>query len=157
MPKVSIIVPVYKAEKYLNRCIDSILAQTFTDFELLLIDDGSPDRSGEICDEYAKKDSRIRVIHKENGGVSSARQRGLDESVGEYTMHADPDDWVEPEMLDELYKKAKEEDADMVICDFFYEYKTGSFICKQHIYNCNAESILKQFFLNNCLVCVGIN
>ena len=79
MPKVSIIVPVYKAEKYLNRCVDSILAQTFTDWELLLIDDGSPDRSGEICDEYAKKDSRIRVIHKENGGVSSARQRGLDE------------------------------------------------------------------------------
>ena len=95
MPKVSIIVPVYKAEKYLNRCVDSILAQTFTDFELLLIDDGSPDRSGEICDEYAKKDSRIRVIHKENGGVSSARQRGLDESIGEYTIHADPDDWVE--------------------------------------------------------------
>ena len=83
MPKISIIVPVYKAEKYLNRCVDSILAQTFTDWELLLIDDGSPDRSGEICDEYAKKDSRIRVIHKENGGVSSARQRGLDESIGE--------------------------------------------------------------------------
>lgn len=146
MPKISIIVPVYKAEKYLNRCVDSILAQTFTDFELLLIDDGSPDRSGEICDEYAKKDSRIRVIHKENGGVSSARQRGLDESIGEYTIHADPDDWVEPTMLEELYNKAKEEDADMVICDFIYEYKTGSFICKQHIDNCDAESILKKMF-----------
>lgn len=119
MPQISIIVPVYKAEAYLHRCVDSILAQTFTDFELLLIDDGSPDKSGEICDEYAQKDSRVRVIHKENGGVSSARQRGLDESVGEYTIHADPDDWVEPGMLDELYNKAKEEDADMVICDFF--------------------------------------
>ena len=86
MPKVSIIVPVYKAEKYLNRCVDSILAQTFTDFELLLIDDGSPDRSGEICDEYAKKDSRIRVFHKKNGGVSSARNLGLDTSW-ENTLH----------------------------------------------------------------------
>ena len=77
-PSISVIIPVYKAEKYLHRCIDSLLAQTFTDFEILLIDDGSPDRSGEICDEYAAKDSRIRVIHKENGGVSSARQCGID-------------------------------------------------------------------------------
>lgn len=74
-PKVSVIVPVYKAEAYLHRCVDSIIAQTFTDWELLLVDDGSPDRSGEICDEYASKDKRIRVFHKENGGVSSARQR----------------------------------------------------------------------------------
>lgn len=107
MPKVSIIVPVYKAEGYLHRCVDSILAQTFTDWELLLIDDGSPDRSGEICDEYAQKDSRVRVIHKENGGVSSARQRGQDEACGEYTIHVDPDDWVEPTMLEELYQKPK--------------------------------------------------
>lgn len=119
MPKVSVIVPVYKAEGYLHRCVDSILAQTFIDWELLLIDDGSPDRSGEICDEYAQKDSRVRVIHKENGGVSSARQRGLDESVGEYTIHADPDDWVEPTMLAEMYQKAKHEDADIVMTDFF--------------------------------------
>lgn len=146
MPKISIIVPVYKAEKYLNRCVDSILAQTFTDFELLLIDDGSPDKSGEICDEYARKDSRVRVIHKENGGVSSARQRGLDESIGEYTIHADPDDWVEPELLAEMYQKAKDENADMVICDFIYEYRTGSIIYKQHIDNCDAKSILKQMF-----------
>ena len=78
MPKVSIIVPVYKAEKYLNRCIDSIIAQTFIDWELLLIDDGSPDRSGKICDEYAQKDKRIQVIHKPNGGVSSARNNALE-------------------------------------------------------------------------------
>ena len=77
-PKISIIVPVYKAEAYLHRCIDSILAQTFTDYELLLIDDGSPDNSGQICDDYAAKDTRIRVFHKENGGVSSARDVGLD-------------------------------------------------------------------------------
>lgn len=95
MPKVSIIVPIYKAEKYLNRCIDSILAQTFTDWELLLIDDGSPDRSGEICDEYAQKDSRIRVFHKKNGGVSSARNLGLDNVQGEYVTFVDSDDWID--------------------------------------------------------------
>lgn len=81
-PKISVIVPVYNAEKYLNRCIDSILAQTFTDFELLLINDGSKDKSGEICDEYSKKDIRVKVFHKENGGASSARNVGLDNARG---------------------------------------------------------------------------
>lgn len=118
-PKVSIIVPVYKAEKYLNRCLDSIIVQTFKDWELLLVDDGSPDNSGKLCDEYAQKDSRIKVFHKKNGGVSSARQMGLDNATGEYTIHADPDDWVEPTMLEELYAKTIEDKADMVICDYF--------------------------------------
>lgn len=118
MPKVSIIVPIYKAEKYLNRCIDSILAQTFTDWELLLIDDGSPDRSGEICDEYAQKDSRIRVFHKKNGGVSSARNLGLDNVQGEYVTFVDSDDWIDVHMYEEMYNKAIEEDADVVVCDF---------------------------------------
>lgn len=94
MPKVSVIVPVYKAEKYLHRCIDSILAQSFTDWELLLIDDGSPDRCGEICDEYAQRDARIRVFHKENGGVSSARNLGLENVRGEYVTFVDADDWI---------------------------------------------------------------
>lgn len=89
---VSIIVPVYKAEQWLHRCIDSILAQTMPDFELLLIDDGSPDKSGEICDEYAAKDSRVRVFHKKNGGVSSARLKGFKESLGEWVMFVDADD-----------------------------------------------------------------
>lgn len=143
-PKISVIVPVYKAEAYLHRCVDSIIAQTFTDWELLLVDDGSPDRSGDICDEYASKDARIRVFHKENGGVSSARQKGLDEAVGEYTIHADPDDWVEPMMLEELYKKAKEDDADMVICDFICEYKTGGITCVQKPLESTAKGILQQ-------------
>lgn len=146
MPKVSIIVPVYKAEAYLHRCVGSILAQTFTDFELLLIDDGSPDRSGEICDEYAQKDSRIRVIHKENGGVSSARQRGLDEAVGEYTIHADPDDWVEPNMLEELYKKAKQDDADIVICDYFNNIGTKQTICRQCPSSLEPKQVLIELF-----------
>ena len=121
MPLVSIIVPVYKAEQWLHRCIDSILAQTMPDFELLLVNDGSPDRSGEICDEYAIKDSRVRVFHKENGGVSSARQMGLENAIGEYVIHCDPDDWVEPNMLEEMTQYAKNTQSDMVICDFFTE------------------------------------
>lgn len=92
IPLISIIVPVYNAEQYLPRCIDSILAQTFTDFELLLIDDGSTDSSGKICVEYAGKDFRIRVFHKENGGVSSARNVGLDKARGEWVCFADSDD-----------------------------------------------------------------
>lgn len=131
MPNISVIVPVYKAEAYLSRCVDSVIAQTFQDYELLLIDDGSPDRSGEMCDEYARKDARIRVIHKQNGGVSSARQCGLDQAVGEYIIHADPDDWVEPTMLEELYSHAKQNDADMVICDFFSNTQSKQIYVKQ--------------------------
>ncbi len=118
-PKISVIVPVYKAENYLHRCVDSLLAQTFTDFEVLLIDDGSPDKSGEICDEYARKDNRIHVFHKKNEGVSSARNLGIETAMGEYTIHIDSDDWVEPNMLKELYSKAKESNADIVFCDYF--------------------------------------
>lgn len=94
MPKISVIVPVYNTEKYLHRCIDSILAQTFTDFELLLINDGSKDNSGKICDEYAAKDPRIRVFHKENGGASSARNLGLDNAKGEWLTFVDSDDYI---------------------------------------------------------------
>ena len=92
MPELSIIVPVYKVEPYLPKCIDSILAQTFSDFELILIDDGSPDRCGEICDEYAARDDRVVVIHRENRGVSAARNAGLDAARGEYIGFVDSDD-----------------------------------------------------------------
>src|SRR5690606_27273688 len=94
MPKVSVIIPVYNAEKYLRECIDSVLAQTFDDFELLLINDGSTDGSGKICDEYAQKDARVKVFHKENGGVSSARNLGLDNAKGEWITFIDSDDWI---------------------------------------------------------------
>lgn len=146
-PKISVIVPVYKAENYLHRCIDSILAQTFTDFELLLVDDGSPDKSGAICDEYAKKDSRIRVFHKENGGVSSARNCGIENAIGEYTIHADPDDWVEPTMLEELYNKAIEDDADMVICDFIVDITPEKIIySKQQPSKLDSDTVLCELF-----------
>ncbi len=106
MSRASIIVPVYNAEKYINKCVDSILAQTYEDFELLLINDGSKDNSGNICDDYANKDKRVRVIHKENGGVSSARNLGLDLANGDYVMFVDSDDWLEIDALKNLYAKA---------------------------------------------------
>lgn len=99
---ISIIVPVYNTEKYLKECIDSVLAQTYTDFELLLVDDGSTDKSGDICDEYAQKDSRIRVFHKKNGGASSARNVGLAKAKGEWICFVDSDDWVELHYLETL-------------------------------------------------------
>lgn len=103
-PEISVIVPVYKAENYIICCIDSLLAQTFSDFELLLVEDGSPDCCAEICDEYAKKDWRIRVFHQRNSGVSVARNKGLDEARGKYVTFVDSDDWVEVDYLNDLYK-----------------------------------------------------
>lgn len=119
MPEVSVIVPVYKVEQYLPRCIDSILAQTFTDFELILVDDGSPDRCGAICDEYAARDNRICVIHKENGGVSAARNVGVKCASGEWLTFCDSDDWYAPEWLSKLLIAMRAHNADMVIGDFF--------------------------------------
>ena len=129
-PKISVIVPVYNVEKYLHRCIDSILAQTFTDFELLLINDGSKDRSGEICDEYAANDSRIRVFHKENAGVSKARNQGLDNAKGEWVTFIDSDDWVREDFLQKRLDLALKEGSDVAYCDVEYVYATHSAYCK---------------------------
>lgn len=125
-PKISVIVPVYKAEKYLHRCVDSILAQAFTDFEVLLIDDGSPDRSGEICDGYAKKDSRVRVFHKENGGVSSARNLGLENAVGEWIWFVDSDDTVEANALNIINTYIENTDG-RELCFYFGMNKIDGF------------------------------
>ena len=116
MPTISIIVPVYKVEQYLPRCVDSILAQTFTDFELILVDDGSPDNCGAICDTYAEKDSRVHVIHKKNGKASAARNAGIDICSGEWIAFVDPDDWIHRDYLRLLYTAA-DKDIDVVICD----------------------------------------
>lgn len=118
-PTISIIVPIYNTEKYLQRCLDSIVAQTYKYFECILVDDGSTDGSSKICDEYAAKDERFKVIHKKNGGVATARQAGTDAAKGDYIIHADPDDWTEPDMLEQMYAKAKKTDADVTICDFY--------------------------------------
>jgi Glycosyltransferases involved in cell wall biogenesis len=103
---ISVIVPVYKAEKYINKCIDSILAQTYPNFEIILIEDGSPDNSGKICDEYALKDSRIRAFHKTNGGVSSARNVGLREAKGDLICFIDSDDFVEKDYFEAIAANA---------------------------------------------------
>lgn len=113
-PKISVIVPVYKVEQYLHRCIDSILSQSFTDFELLLIDDGSPDNCGKICDEYTQKDSRVRVFHKPNGGVSSARNLGLDNAKGEWVAFIDSDDYISVDYLEELCSYKENTNSDLV-------------------------------------------
>ena len=127
MPELSIIVPVYKVEKYLPRCIDSILAQTFGDFELILIDDGSPDGCGRICDEYARKDKRIVVIHQKNMGVSAARNAGLDIARGRYIGFVDSDDWIEPQMYEVMMDAIRENGADMAVCGVRYADEDGKF------------------------------
>lgn len=116
--EISIIVPVYKVERYLNKCIDSILGQTFKDFELILVNDGSPDHCGKICDDYAAIDPRVKVIHKENGGLSSARNAGLKIARGKYIAFVDSDDFIHLNMYEILHSNAMKHSADIVICDY---------------------------------------
>lgn len=141
MPKVSIIVPVYNTEQYLSRCIDSILAQTFDDFELILVNDGSTDNSGKICEEYAQKDNRIKVIHKENGGVSSARNLGLDEAKGEWITFIDSDDYISDTYLSDF---PKNEMNDMEICGIV-SFNGQMFISSQQETNYSGKK-LAQFY-----------
>lgn len=119
MPEVSVIVPIYKVENKIKRCIDSLLEQSFVDFELILVDDGSPDKSAEICDRYAEIDSRIRVIHQQNGGVSKARNHGLESATGKYVTFVDSDDYVEVDYLKVLYDAIQNE-VDISICGIYY-------------------------------------
>ena len=148
MPELSIVVPVYKVEKYLPKCIDSILAQTFRDFELILIDDGSPDNCGAICDDYAARDSRIKVIHQENAGVSAARNAGLDIATGTYLGFVDSDDWIEPEMYETMIATAKEKQVDVVVCGIRYCTDSGESIRSDLIDNraYTAEEMLKALY-----------
>lgn len=113
---ISVIVPVYRVEKYLPACIDSILNQTFTDFELILVDDGSPDRCPEICDETAKRDARVRVIHQANAGLSAARNAGIEVAHGAWLSFVDSDDYIAPQFYEKLYQTAQRTDADCVMC-----------------------------------------
>lgn len=122
MCEISIIVPVYNVEKYLKKCVDSILNQTFQDFELILVDDGSPDNSGYICDQYAEEDPRIRVIHKENGGLSSARNVGIDISRGKFLSFIDSDDYIDSDMIKILYNDIIENETDISVVGYYDEY-----------------------------------
>ena len=141
MVSVSVIVAVYQAEKYIQRCLDSLKRQSLQDFEVLLIDDGSRDKSRNICEEYAAKDNRFRFFHKENGGVATARQMGLDNARGEFVIHVDPDDWVDSSMLEELLNKALADSADVVICDYYVDNGKCKNIIKQEPSKLKHESV----------------
>ena len=150
-PEISIIVPVYNVEKYIHRCIASILAQTYSSFECILVDDCSSDTSGQICEEYAKKDERIKVIHKaQNGGLPQARKTGVENSSGEYVQFVDSDDWIEPNMIELLYKEAVSGNFDMVVCDYFVYRKDSVTIKNQRdYYNYEKHDIIKHFMTSN--------
>lgn len=157
-PKVSIIVPIFNVEKYLPRCIDSILEQTFTDFELVLIDDGSPDNSGKICDEYAKKDFRIRVFHKKNGGVSSARNFGMSKARGEWICFVDSDDWVDKKYLADFFLFPIQKNS-LVVQGISYEFPNRKekilFSYPNGIFDVNSRNngvVDNELFHNGCPV-----
>ena len=151
-PLISIIVPIYKVEKYLPRCIDSLINQTYQNLEIILVDDGSPDRSGEICDEYAKKDSRIVVVHKPNGGLSDARNKGLDVANGDYVMFVDSDDWIEKESCEILVNLAKEKKSDVVSFAMTDVYDNGKKIPSKTPYGTkiiSSEEAIKAILYNH--------
>ena len=124
-PLISVIVPVYKVEAYLEKCVNSIINQTYKNLEIILVDDGSPDRCGEMCDEFAKQDSRIRVIHKENGGQSTARNMALDIMKGDYVGFVDSDDWIELDMYENLMKLIQENNAQISVCGVQCDWPNG--------------------------------
>lgn len=135
---ITVGVAVYNVEKYLSICIDSLVNQTFSNIEIILVDDGSTDSSGRICDEYASKDSRIRVIHKKNGGLGTARQAALENANGDYLYVCDADDWVETTILEKLYNRAKETGADIEMCDYISEYGDG-----KKTFSCYGKKVSK--------------
>lgn len=145
-PRVSVIVAVYRAEAYLAKCVDSLLAQTLRDFEIVLVDDGSPDRSGAMCDAYAAADPRCRVVHKANGGVATARQAGIDAARGVYTIHVDPDDYVEPRMLEDLVTEAERTGADVVLCDYYVQREGRDSVISQRIPDISRTGLLRAMF-----------
>ncbi len=127
---VSIIIPVYNVEKYLNRCVESVVNQIYKNIEIILVDDGSPDSCGKMCDEWGKKDLRIKVIHKKNGGLSDARNFGLKIATGEYVLFVDSDDWISTSMVKDMVENMEKNNVDMVICQFYLAYANGKKICK---------------------------
>jgi len=148
-PKISVIVPVYKVEAYLARCVQSILNQTYKNLEILLIDDGSPDASGKICDEYAKMDNRIKVVHKNNGGVSDARNVGIEAATGDYLGFVDSDDYIHPEMYEILCTNLKNENADFSFCFFEKVYNEKTTLSESNGYKIeifSSTEVLQQLF-----------
>ena len=150
MPVISVIVPVYNAEKYINRCIESILNQTFKDFELIIVDDGSKDNSGNICEEYARRDERIKVIHQENKGQASARNRGVLNAAGEWITFVDADDMIQSQMLEYLYRAVKSNNVKMAVCKLMENNEcTDNFFLSQK-YSCTPIIINENKLLQWC-------
>lgn len=146
---ISVIIPIYKVEAYLDECIASVIAQTYSNLEIILVDDGSPDNCPQICDEWAAKDIRIRVIHKENGGLSDARNAGIDRSTGDYIAFVDSDDWIKPRMYESMLAALKRENADICACNIlscFPEHQTA-WGCREYTTG-SSEEILSQLYRN---------
>ena len=144
--KISVIMPVYRVENYVGRAIESMQKQTFQEFEFLIVDDGSPDRSGEICDAYAREDERIRVFHRENQGAPAARNAAMEMARGKYLYFLDSDDWAEPQMLEEMYELAEKHQAELVVAGFYIdtyygenEYRTDYFVPEDAVYGTKEE------------------
>ena len=151
MDKISIIVPFYNVEKYAPKCIESIINQTYTNLEIILVDDGSPDTCGKICDDYALKDGRIKVIHKKNAGLSDARNVGIKEATGKYIGFVDGDDYIEKDMYKYLYNLIKENNADISICGVEEVYEDGSIQdekAKESIEILSKEDAIKELLLD---------
>ena len=142
-PAITVIICMYKGEETVSRMIDCVLNQTFRDFDLILVDDGSPDQCGEIADEYAQKDERVRVLHKPNGGLADARNKALEIATGEYAIQFDQDDWVELNCLEEMYAEAKKQDADMLICDYYHNDQYRQKYAKQTPTSLDHWSVLE--------------
>lgn len=141
--RISVIVPVYKVEPYLRKCVDSILAQTYTNLEIILVDDGSPDSCGAICDEYAAKDNRVRVIHKPNGGLSDARNAGLNIATGKRVTFVDSDDWIDTDHIFSLYSITENQPPNTIAVSDVLKVNINKDIISCFTYNCN-ESIINQ-------------
>ena len=143
-PVISVIVAIYNAEKTLSRLLDSLLAQTLQDFEILMIDDGSTDGSSSICDRYSESDKRFKAFHKPNEGIGTTRQFGIEHAIGDYTIHADADDWVEPDYLELLYNQAISSGSDIVICDYLEEKASQTIYKKQKPSAFDTDSLLHE-------------
>ena len=148
---ISVIVPVYKVENFLDRCVESIVGQTYENLEIILVDDGSPDNCPAICDNWAKKDGRIKVIHKENGGLSSARNAGLDVVTGEYFGFIDSDDWIEKDFFEFLITNALKENADISRCGLYLDYEDDDSCHDQEVQYENPVVVDNKGYINSII------
>ena len=157
--KISVIVPVYNVEQYLERCVDSIINQTYTNLEIILVNDGSTDNSGKLCDELAKKDERIRVIHKENGGLSDARNRGIDESESDLVGFIDSDDYIDSDMYEVLLKNLNDTDADLSMCALYdvYNNTPEAQVTNKEIWKLSSEQAIKMVMEAKILSVTAVN